>query len=121
MIYSTLVEEFNGEVNVYPLINTDERSKLPFICYRRSSYMPEYTKDLYSFIDVYHYEVSVVSDDYKEGINLADRAINALMALNGKVFDGKHIQSLEVTNAEETVTEDVLFVQSLDFDIRITK
>lgn len=121
MIYSTLVEEFNGEVKVYPLINTDERSKLPFICYRRSSYMPEYTKDLYSFIDVYHYEVSVVSDDYKEGINLADRAINALMALNGKSFEGKYIQSLEVTNAEETVTEDVLFVQSLDFDIRITK
>lgn len=120
-IYSTLNAEFDGKVKVYPLINTDENAKMPFICYRRSSYLPEYTKNLYSLIDTYHYQISVVSDVYKEGIGIADRVINALMALTGTAVDGKSIQSFEVVNAEETVTEDVLFVQSLDFDIKITK
>lgn len=120
-IYSTLDGEFEGKVKIYPIINTDENAKLPFIAYRRSGYLPEYTKDLYSLLDTYHYQISVVSDVYRKGIEIADRVINSLMALTGTAVDGKIIQSCEVVNADESATEDVLFVQTLDFDIRISK
>lgn len=121
IIYNTLVEATEGKLPVYPLINTDENSKLPFIVYRRMSYSPEYSKGLYSLIDTYDYSIAIVSDKYNEGVEVADKVINAIMALTGKEIDGKFIQSSEVTEATETVGDDILFIQDLDFQIKITK
>lgn len=121
IVFDTLKEATSGKVGVYPIIQTDEKGKLPFIAYRRSGYDPAYTKDLYSKIDTYYYSIAVVSDVYKEGVDLADNIINALIALTGKEVDGKHIQGVQLTNAVETAGEDVLFVQDLDFMIKITR
>ena len=121
IIYNTLVEATEGKLPVYPLINTDENSKLPFIVYRRMGYSPEYSKNLYSKIDTYDYSIAIVSDKYNEGVEVADKVINAIMALTGKEIDGKFIQSSEVTEATETVGDDILFIQDVDFQIKITK
>lgn len=121
IIYNTLVEATEGKLPVYPLINTDENSKLPFIVYRRMGYSPEYSKGLYSLIDTYNYSIAIVSDKYNEGVEVADKVINTIMALTGKEIDGKFIQSSEVTEATETVGDDLLFIQDIDFQIKITK
>ncbi len=121
IIYDTLTEATSGTVGVYPVIQTNENGKLPFIAYRRSGYEPSYTKDLYSKIDTYYYSIAVVSDVYKEGVEIADNIINALIALTGQEVDGKHIQGVQITNATEAAGEDVLFVQDLDFMIKITR
>lgn len=121
IIYNTLVEATEGKLPVYPLINTDENSKLPFIVYIRSGYSPEYSKGLYSLIDTYDYSIAIVSDKYNEGVEIADKVINAIMALTGKAVDGLNIQSAEIFNATETVGDDILFIQDLDFQIKITK
>lgn len=121
IIYDTIVAAVEGKVKVYPLINTDENGKLPFIAYRRSGYSPDYSKNLYSGIDTYSYSIAVVSDKYRDGVELADKVINAIMALTGKEVDGKFIQSAEIFNATESVGDDILFVQDLDFTIKITR
>jgi hypothetical protein len=121
IVYDALVEAVGGEIDVYPLVNPDENGKLPFIVYRRSGYSPDYSKGLYAKIDTYYYSIAIVSDKYKDGIEIGDKVINAIMALTGKSIDGKHIQSAEVTNATESVGDDILFVQDIDFQIKITR
>lgn len=121
IIYETLVQAVEGKYKVYPLINTDENGKLPFIAYRRSGYMPQYSKNLYSGIDTYSYSIAVVSDKYKDGVDIAEKVIDAIMALTGTEVDGKFIQGAEITNATESVGDDILFVQDLDFEIKITR
>lgn len=121
IIYTTLSTATSGQTPIYPLINTDENSKLPFIVYRRMGYFPEYSKSLYSLSDTYTYSIAIVSDKYKEGVDIAENVINAMMALTGKEIDGKFIQSSEVTNATETVGDDILYVQDVDFQIKITR
>lgn len=121
IIYETLVQAVEGKYKVYPLINTDENGKLPFIAYRRSGYSPQYSKNLYSGIDTYSYSIAVVSDKYKDGVDIAEKVIDAIMALTGTEVDGKFIQGAEITNATESVGDDILFVQDLDFEIKITR
>lgn len=121
IIYDTLVQAVEGKYKVFPLFNTDENGKLPFIAYRRSGYSPQYSKNLYSGIDTYSYSIAVVSDKYKDGVDIAEKVIDAIMALTGTEVDGKFIQGAEITNATESVGDDLLFVQDLDFEIKITR
>lgn len=121
IIYDTLTNAFSGKVGVYPIIQADENGKLPFVAYRRSAYEPAYSKDLYSKIDTYYYSVGVVSDKYKEGVDIAEEAINALMSIIGTEVNGHLVQDVKITNATETAGEDLLFVQDLDFAIKVKK
>ena len=121
VIYDTLTAAYSGQTAVYPIIQTDENGKLPFVAYRRTAYEPAYTKDLYSKIDTYYYSIGVVSDIYKEGVELSDKAIDALISLIGTEVNGKLIQDVKITNATESAGEDLLFIQDLDFEIKIKK
>lgn len=121
IVYNAINEAVDGKIKVYPLIQTDENGCLPFIVYRRSGFAPSYTKDLYCKVDDYFYSIAIVSDIYKVGVDLVDKVIDSLTSLTGQTINGKNIGSVQVTNASEICGEDVLFVQNVDFQIKITK
>lgn len=90
---------------IYPLI-ADVSTTFPFIVYRKNNYQPEYTKDGISskWATI---EIVIASDKYNEGVELAEKAFQAIS--KNRYF--------RLENNTEDFIEDT-FIQNLIFNIR---
>lgn len=97
---------------IFP-VAVEKDTPYPFIVYRRTNIIPEYTKDLH-LNDTVVVEVSCVSPDYSESI---DMATITREALEDKRFKGQGIGRIRLDSASEEYADNA-FVQTITFSIK---
>lgn len=98
---------------IYPII-VEKETNYPFIVYKRSNIIPEYTKDFHLKDNVI-IDIICVSNDYANGIEIAEIVRDILE--DKRTND---IQSIRLESADEDYIDDA-FVQTLSFNLTITK
>lgn len=101
---------------IFPLVAT-EKTTFPFIVYKRiqSKDNPD-TKDrlLCNFISAM--QITVVSDKYEEGLNIAEEVINSMVNFKGEIA-GFDIKRIIVDDSDEEFSDDA-YVQNITFNIK---
>lgn len=98
---------------IYPII-VEKETNYPFIVYKRSNIIPDYTKDFHLKDNVI-IDIICVSNDYANGIEIAEIVRDILE--DKRTND---IQSIKLESADEDYIDDA-FVQTLSFNLTITK
>lgn len=98
---------------IYPII-VEMETTYPFIVYKRSNIIPDYTKDFH-FKDEVIIDIICVSDDYSESVDIASMVRDIL---EDKRF--ADIESIKLESADEDFIDDA-YVQTLSFNLIITK
>ena len=99
--------------NVYAVI-ADEGTEFPFIVYKRTSGYSQSSKDgIYSVNATI--SMMIATDDYEEGVDLADRVIKTMEEAKGKIA-GFDIWQIRMTDSSESFTGEA-FVQELRFNV----
>lgn len=115
VIYKLLdTNELNAKLKnkKYPLI-ADTTTTFPFLIYRRSNVFSNKNKD-YSNESV-TVEVLIISDKYKEGIEIAELTRSAIEGKNGTI-EGIEIEDIIMEDSYEEYIDDS-FIQVLNFRI----
>ena len=98
---------------IYPII-AEKETTYPFIVYKRSNIIPDYTKDFH-FKDEVIIDIICVSDNYSESVDIASMVRDIL---EDKRF--ADIESIKLESADEDFIDDA-YVQTLSFNLIITK
>lgn len=109
---SSLLTDIVGS-KIYPII-VEKETTYPFIVYKRSNIVPNYTKDFH-FKDEVIIDVICVSNDYSESVDIASMVRDIL---EDKRFTG--IESIKLESADEDFIDDA-YIQTLSFNLTITK
>lgn len=109
---SSLLTDIVGS-KIYPII-VEKETTYPFIVYKRSNIIPNYTKDFH-FKDEVIIDVICVSNDYSESVDIASMVRDIL---EDKRFTG--IESIKLESADEDFIDDA-YIQTLSFNLTITK
>lgn len=97
--------------NIYPLI-LSEGTPLPAIIYERS-YTNEYNRD--SFISTSTFDITVLSENYSESINIAEEINNTLNLFQGENNE-INVRMIRNMTGLETYTEGV-YIQKLTYEV----
>lgn len=98
---------------IYPII-VEKETTYPFIVYKRSNIIPDYTKDFH-FKDEVIVDIICVSNDYSESVEIASIVRNILE--DKRLTD---IQSIKLESADEDFIDNA-YVQTLSFNLTINK
>ena len=115
VIYKLLdTNELNAKLKnkKYPLI-ADTTTTFPFLIYRRSNVFSNKNKDISN--ESVTIEILIISDKYKEGIEIAELTRSAIEGKNG-VIEGIEIEDIIMEDAYEEYVDDS-FIQVLNFRI----
>lgn len=93
--------------NIYPLI-LSENTPLPAVIYERS-YSNDYNRD--SFISTSTFDITVLSENYSESINVADEINDTL-----NLYSDEQIIIIRNLSGAEAFNEGV-YVQKLTFEV----
>lgn len=107
-----------NDYKIFPLQQPAELT-FPYIVHARSSVTVRYTKDIvvgYGWDNEIQYTVKCISDDYIQGLELANAVRHALEASSYK-DENITIHPMELLAASEYTIEDTVFVQELIFKI----
>ena len=105
-----------GILNAYAVV-AEEKTPQPFALYRRASLSVDDTKDRLLQTQHATLSVQVTSNDYDDGLLLADSITDALVNCAG-TFEGVVIGGISLTDASEIYNE-TSYLQDLTFDITI--
>lgn len=100
---------------IYPII-VEKETSYPFIVYKRTNIIPDYTKDFH-FKDSVLLDIICVSNDYSESIEIASIVRNLL---EDKRFGLQGIESIKLESADEDFIDDA-YIQTISFNITIKK
>ena len=98
---------------IYPII-VEKDTNYPFIVYKRSNVIPDYTKD-YHFKDYVIVDIICVSNHYVESVEIATLVRESLE--DKKYGD---IVSIRLESADEDFIDDA-YIQTLTFNLIINK
>ena len=98
---------------IYPII-VEKDTNYPFIVYKRSNVIPDYTKD-YHFKDYVIVDIICVSNHYVESVEIASLVRESLE--DKKYGD---IVSIRLESADEDFIDDA-YIQTLTFNLTINK
>ena len=98
---------------IYPII-VEKDTNYPFIVYKRSNVIPDYTKD-YHFKDYVIVDIICVSNHYVESVEIATLVRESLE--DKKYGD---IVSIRLESADEDFVDDA-YIQTLTFNLTINK
>ena len=98
---------------IYPII-VEKDTNYPFIVYKRSNVIPDYTKD-YHFKDDVIVDIICVSNHYVESVEIATLVRESLE--DKKYGD---IVSIKLESADEDFIDDA-YIQTLSFNLTINK
>ncbi len=114
-IYNTLNQSENINCKIYPLV-ADNDAKFPFIIYKRVNLNSLMCKDgLYE--DEATVEISVVTDKYSIGIEIANQ-VRELLESQTLNYQGLEITESRLMQASEEYNNGA-FVQRLQFNFKI--
>ena len=103
-------------LNAYAVV-AEEKTPQPFALYRRASLSVDDTKDRLLQTQHATLSVQVTSNDYDDGLLLADAITDALVNCSG-IYEGVVIGGISLTDASEIYNE-TSYLQDLIFDIEI--
>lgn len=92
---------------IFPLVAV-EGTTFPFLVYRRSGYVPDGNKDFED--EVVSMELTILSDKYEIGVNVADAVITGLKGSNAD------IDEVKITGTSESFSSDV-YIQRIQINI----
>lgn len=98
---------------IYPII-VEKDTNYPFIVYKRSNVIPDYTKD-YHFKDYVIVDIICVSNHYVESVEIATLVRESLE--DKRIGD---INSIRLESADEDFIDDA-YIQTLTFNLTINK
>ena len=98
---------------IYPII-VEKDTNYPFIVYKRSNVIPDYTKD-YHFKDDVIVDIICVSNHYVESVEIASLVRESLE--DKRIGD---INSIRLESADEDFVDDA-YIQTLSFNLTINK
>lgn len=98
---------------IYPII-VEKDTNYPFIVYKRSNVIPDYTKD-YHFKDYVIVDIICVSNHYVESVEIASLVRESLE--DKRIGD---INSIRLEGADEDFIDDA-YIQTLSFNLTINK
>lgn len=98
---------------IYPII-VEKDTNYPFIVYKRSNVIPDYTKD-YHFKDYVIVDIICVSNHYVESVEIASLVRESLE--DKRIGD---INSIRLESADEDFIDDA-YIQTLTFNLTINK
>lgn len=98
---------------IYPII-VEKDTNYPFIVYKRSNVIPDYTKD-YHFKDDVIVDIICVSNHYVESVEIATLVRESLE--DKRIGD---INSIRLEGADEDFIDDA-YIQTLTFNLTINK
>ena len=98
---------------IYPII-VEKDTNYPFIVYKRSNVIPDYTKD-YHFKDDVIVDIMCVSNHYVESVEIASLVRESLE--DKRIGD---INSIRLESADEDFIDDA-YIQTLSFNLTINK
>ena len=98
---------------IYPII-VEKDTNYPFIVYKRSNVIPDYTKD-YHFKDYVIVDIICVSNHYVESVEIASLVRESLE--DKRIGD---INSIRLESADEDFVDDA-YIQTLTFNLTINK
>ena len=98
---------------IYPII-VEKDTNYPFIVYKRSNVIPDYTKD-YHFKDDVIVDIICVSNHYVESVEIASLVRESLE--DKRIGD---INSIRLESADEYFIDDA-YIQTLTFNLTINK
>ena len=98
---------------IYPII-VEKDTNYPFIVYKRSNVIPDYTKD-YHFKDDVIVDIICVSNHYVESVEIATLVRESLE--DKRIGD---INSIKLESADEDFIDDA-YIQTLTFNLTINK
>lgn len=111
-IYNKLTTNI-PEVKTYPIV-ADNDAKFPFIVYKRVGLTNLTCKDgIYE--DAASIEITVVTDKYVDGINIAQQ-IRDCLEINGDTFNNMDIET-SLVNANEEYSNNS-FIQKMNYKIK---
>lgn len=105
-------------LSVFPVIadfNSDQPTT-PFAVYQRTGCNPEYTKDGFTGDISHSYSVTIADNDYTNTVILAEKAIDAILALNYQTKADIRFRQVQLTDLNEDFI-DGIYTQTLQFDI----
>jgi hypothetical protein len=105
-----------GILNAYAVV-AEENTRQPFALYRRASLTVDDTKDRLLQTQHATLSVQVTSNDYDDGLLLADSITDALVGKAG-IYEGVAIGDITLSDAAEMYNE-TSYLQDLTFDITI--
>lgn len=107
---------------VYPVVAdfNSPTPTTPFMVYQRTAGEPQVTKSLWNGEIRHDYTVTVADNQYTSTLDLAQQAIDALIALTGTEKDDMYIKQVMLTDISEDFA-DGLFLQNLKFKINTIK
>lgn len=98
---------------IYPII-VEKDTNYPFVVYKRSNVIPDYTKD-YHFKDYVIVDIICVSNHYVESVEIASLVRESLE--DKRIGD---IDSIRLEDADEDFIDDA-YIQTLSFNLTINK
>ena len=98
---------------IYPII-VEKDTNYPFIVYKRSNVIPDYTKD-YHFKDYVIVDIICVSNHYVESVEIASLVRESVE--DKRIGD---INSIRLESADEDFIDDA-YIQTLTFNLTINK
>ena len=102
---------------VFPLV-ADKGTSFPFIVYRRDGLTPSSNKDRLVYDTQVRMSFIVASSDYRQGLDICSKVVDALLASQGRTIGGLDITDLELLDTSEEYREDT-FLQLLTVNIKI--
>jgi len=112
-IFDSLSTTLEG-IKICPIV-VEKETPMPFIVYKRLSLIPANSKDG-EFEDTARVEVKVVSENYAEGIEIANQ-IRERIEVESDTFEGMGIEST-LENSNEDYAQNV-YTQILIYRIKI--
>ena len=114
-IYNTLSGDSSINCKVYPLV-ADNDAKFPFIIYRRANLDSATSKDGV-FEDNVDVEITVVSDKYSVGVELASQIRNDFEKMS-VIYDNMEIMDGDLNLATEEYSNNA-YVQRMNFNFKV--
>lgn len=111
-----VAERLNKYLTPYPVIAEKSTDK-PFAIYRRIGYTGRDTKDKYNYEETILIEITIVTEKYKQGIELASAIKNEFEYLKG-TWRNTVITSIVLTNSSEDYIGEA-YTQNMTFQINI--
>ncbi len=102
--------------NIFPLIATQDVT-FPFVVYKRTSFIPSYTKDKYSVTDSVNVQIVIASEKYSQSCEIADLINAQIVGITGNIA-GLFIDNIQLTDADEDYQQDT-YIQTLTYQINL--
>lgn len=121
-IGEVLHDKLSTILNTFPIIAEEGKDgvRFPFAVYRRTSLYVSNTKDRYDDDETANFDLSIVTNNYPEGIELAEKVCDALVHWRIQLDDNAEIYDVEVSGGQEEYVNGA-FIQRLFLTFSITK